>query len=211
MAEAKLQLTIPDRKWVSDLSQSYPDATFRILSAIPNENSGVALAEITSSSLASLLSEIGSYDDIEETNVLNETGETALVQFETSLPLLLLAARESGTPLAMPFEIQNGQATWEIQTSRERLSSLADQLDERGIHYSIEYVQPDIENEQLLTEKQRRLIQTAIENGYYNTPRECSLEDIAEQLELATSTVGETLQRAESKIITNYANATWDE
>lgn len=54
-----------------------------------------------------------------------------------------------------------------------------------------------------LTERQRQIIQTAYELGYYEVPRSVSTADIAEELQLDASTVGEHLQRAERNMVTN--------
>lgn len=204
MPEAKLVISIPEDEWVSVLSRSYPDARFRILAAIPGERHGSGLAEITSESIQTVLEEMRAHENIESMNVLNETDETALVQFETSLPLLLLAARDSGVPLSMPFEISEGSAIWELTVPTDRLSALGTQLEDAGIDYRIEYIQPEIDEDSLLTDAQEKVIRVAIESGYYETPRECDLEEIAGKLDLAKSTVSKTLQRAEGRIVRQY-------
>lgn len=53
-----------------------------------------------------------------------------------------------------------------------------------------------------LTERQREVMETALENGYYDVPRETALKDIAADIGLNDSTVSEHLQRAERNIIT---------
>lgn len=52
-----------------------------------------------------------------------------------------------------------------------------------------------------LTDRQREVIETAHELGYYEVPREASTQDIAETLDLDPSTVTEHLQRAERHLI----------
>lgn len=207
MAEAKLRVTIPDQAWVSELSREFPGATVRVLAAIPHEKRGVGLAEITSRSLERFLSQMRSCDGLEAVTVLDQSDQQALVQFETLHPLLLDAARSSGIPLSTPFEIADGEATWELQSPRDRLSALGERLDERGIEYTLESVQGDIESEPLLTDTQRAVVWAALERGYYETPRQCSLDDLSDELDLATSTVGETLQRAEGRIVAEFARS----
>lgn len=206
MPKAQLTLTLPEDVWIGELSRTYPEATFRILAAIPDGGSGVGLAEIEAASLDTLLSDMQSYQNVTEMEVLNESGEQALVQFETSLPLLLLAARDSGVPLEMPFELSDGCAVWELKAPSDRLSALGTQLRTFGIKFTLEQLQHEIDNESLLTETQTELIHSAIEAGYYDTPRQCSLTDLAEELGLAKSTASETLHRAEGKIIKQYAD-----
>lgn len=201
MPEAKLRLELPEGVWIGELTRRYPDATFKILAALSDAEDGVGLVEIRSQSLSDVLDEIGTYDSVTDLDVLNQTDEQALVQFETTLPMLLLPARDSGVPLEMPFELSDGIAIWEIQTSSERLSELSDQLDFFDISFTVEYIQYEVDEKQLLTDSQEELIGKAIEMGYYDTPRECSLTELAEEIGRSKSTVSETLHRAEGKII----------
>ena len=138
---------------------------------------------------------------------LSVTGTQNIVQFETTLPLLLLPARDSGVPLEMPFELSDGTATWEITAPSDRLSELGSQLEFFDISFTVDYIQHEVEDEQLLTDTQLEVIEQAIELGYYDSPRECSQTDLAEELGRAKSTVSETLHRAEGKIIKEYCGA----
>jgi len=54
-----------------------------------------------------------------------------------------------------------------------------------------------------LTDRQLAALQLALENGYYNQPRPCSISDIAEQTTIARATFEEHLRKAENKLITN--------
>ena len=53
----------------------------------------------------------------------------------------------------------------------------------------------------LLPEKQRLVLDKAIEMGYYSRPRGCTQRDVAEAMSIKQATVSEHLQSAESKII----------
>lgn len=55
-----------------------------------------------------------------------------------------------------------------------------------------------------LTDRQREVLQTAFEAGYYEVPRAASTEDVAATLELDTSTVTEHLQRAERNLLASH-------
>jgi len=205
MPEAKLRLELPDDIWIGELTRRYPDAMFKILAALSDAEEGVGLVEIRSSSLAEILDDMERYDSVSNVAVLNRTDGQALVQFETTLPMLLLPARDSGVPLEMPFELSDGIAVWEVQTSSDRLSELSDQLEFFDISFTVEYIQYDVDEKQLLTDSQEELIEKAIEMGYYDTPRECSLTELAEEIGRSKSTVSETLHRAEGKIIKQVA------
>jgi hypothetical protein len=207
MPHAKLTVTIPERVWVGDLSRRFPDAIVRVLAAFPNDRAGIGLAQIEADDLKAVLCALQEYEDLTDVCLLQEVETNALVQFETTLPLLLLPARDSGVPLEMPIEIIDGTVEWDLTAPRERLSELSTQLDQFDITYRVEYVRERVEQEQLLTERQRRLLTAGIEAGYYDTPRETSLTQLAEDVGVAKSTASETLHRAEEKIIKEYLDS----
>jgi hypothetical protein len=54
-----------------------------------------------------------------------------------------------------------------------------------------------------LTEKQRQAITAAVAAGYYETPREVSLGDLADRIEISKSALSQRLKAAESKLVTS--------
>jgi hypothetical protein len=201
---AKLTLTIPKGVWIGDLSRSYPDARFRILAALPGEDGGVGLLKLSASDPIPVLSEMDAAPAVTDIDPIQRTDDSVLLQFETSEPLLLEPMQGSGVPIEFPFDIVDGRASWEVTAPRDRISNLGKQLDAFGIKFTVEHVHQHLTSEQLLTDRQRRLIESAIESGYYDTPRECSLIDLADELDIAKSTCSETLHRAEEKIIKEF-------
>jgi len=204
LPKASLSIEIPDDAWVSDVSKSYPDAVFRVLSAFASEGRGVGIVEVEADGrIEEITDEISEHDAIAEIQLLWSEGNEALVEFETRKPMMLLAARRSGIPVRMPFEIRDGTGNWELTTSRERLSELDSVFDTMGISYELEYVH-EVRSEEFLTDKQRNVMETALYMGYYDTPRESSLSEVAEEIGIAKSTCSEILHRAEEKIVKEF-------
>lgn len=54
-----------------------------------------------------------------------------------------------------------------------------------------------------LTRRQREVVETAHELGYFEVPREANADDIADELDLDRSTVTEHLQRAERNLLSS--------
>lgn len=204
MPRARLTLTIPESVWVGDLSRRHPTATFRVLAALADDDAGTGLVEVVATDLDDVLSEFRASSSVVAFDVLQRANGEALVQFETGDHVLLLPARGSRVPLEMPFEIVDGRATWEVTAPRDRLSELGEQLDYFDIPYTVDYVRQRVEDEPLLTDRQFRVVATAVEAGYYDTPRTCTLTDLADRLGIAKSTASETLHRAEGKIIRQF-------
>jgi hypothetical protein len=57
-----------------------------------------------------------------------------------------------------------------------------------------------------LTVKQREAVQTAVEMGYYDRPRNASLGDLAGRLGVTRSALSQRLNAVESKLITDLSN-----
>jgi predicted DNA binding protein len=208
VASTTLTLDVPESIWVGDLTRSHDDATIRVLAAVADGAGGTGLAKVTAHDLVAFLEDMEAHPDVSGIELFKHTAEEALVQFETAEPLLLSVARGSRVPLEMPFEIREGEATWELTAPREKLSRLCRQLDEAGVPYTVEEIREEIQSERLLTDRQWEVVETAVELGYYDTPRGASLTDLADELGVAKSTCSETLHRAEGTIVKRYVAET---
>lgn len=58
-----------------------------------------------------------------------------------------------------------------------------------------------------LTDRQREVLRTAFEMGYYDVPRDASTDDVAAELGVDPSTVTEHLQRAERNLLASVFSA----
>lgn len=57
-----------------------------------------------------------------------------------------------------------------------------------------------------LTAKQREAVQTAVDEGYYRNPRETSLGELADELEITRSALSQRLNAVESKLVTSLTD-----
>ncbi|MFC6875459.1 helix-turn-helix domain-containing protein [Halobellus marinus] len=60
-----------------------------------------------------------------------------------------------------------------------------------------------------LTDRQREALRIAYKRGYFEIPRQASLEDIAAELEISASSVSERLRRAQTELIEETVAPTW--
>ncbi len=204
MAQATLTVTLPDRVWIQQVSVAHPETTFTVLAAIPGQDSGFALVTITGPNVSAVLESMGAHTQLASLSVVEQTNGEATVHLESTRPLLLGSSRESGMPIEHPVEIVDGQATLEVTGTRDRLSDLVTQLEQFGLHYRVESVRDEFLTSQLLSERQRELLFAAVEQGYYDTPRKCTLTELADEQGIAKSTASETLHRAEEVVIKEF-------
>ncbi|MFC6964139.1 helix-turn-helix domain-containing protein [Halocatena marina] len=60
-----------------------------------------------------------------------------------------------------------------------------------------------------LTDRQHEALRTAYELGYFEIPRQASLNDIAAELDISASSVSERLRRAQTHLIQETVATTW--
>lgn len=204
MPRARIQITVPDDVWIGDLSRRYSETTFQIQSARSSGGVGVVLAELQGPTVDGVIDGLEDEGAVTDYEVFHREDQRALLQLEATNPFLLFPVEASAAPLQMPFEIVDGTVTWELITTRDRLSNLGDQLDAFGIAYEVERIQPQIGFERILTDNQSRIVEAALEQGYYDSPRTCTLTELADHLDMAASTCSETLHRAEERIIKRF-------
>lgn len=201
MPHAELTVTLPPAVWIGDLSREYPDATFTVLSALPRDDEGFGLVEVSGGDLDAILAGMEAAESVTAVAPIRRDEDTVLVEFETTQPLLLTTVQASGVPLSLPLEITDGRATLELTASRDRIAALGSALDSMGLPYSLDKLYESVEAASPLTPNQREVLLTAVEHGYYDTPRGTTLTELAEELDLAKSTLSETLHRAEESVV----------
>lgn len=104
-------------------------------------------------------------------------------------------------------ESQNGR--WQLRLlfpDREALSRAYDFCQEHDIDITIEAIYA-MENERHarfdLTEEQAETLTAAFEHGYYEVPREFSVADLAEELDISHQALSERFRRAHGNLVGN--------
>ncbi|MFB6104788.1 MAG: helix-turn-helix domain-containing protein [Halobacteriaceae archaeon] len=207
MATATVRLTLPKGSWIGALSREHDGTQFRVVSVVSrDDDGGIGLLEVRTEDPAAIVTAARDHEEIAALEVLEVTDNRVLFQFETGAPHLLEIAKNAGIPVVTPFSITDGEAVWELTAAREQLSNLAAELAATGISYTVESVRPDADAESLLSDRQATLLTEAVQRGYYDTPRTCTLTDLAEATGIAKSTCSETLHRAEGAIIKEFTD-----
>lgn len=100
--------------------------------------------------------------------------------------------------------------SWEFQVraqNQEALSAFQNTCDEQGIHLDIRRVaqNPEKYHEGLtgVTSKQYDALALAFEEGYFDIPRETTLEELAEMVGISRQSFARRLQRAHKSITSN--------
>lgn len=125
------------------------------------------------------------------------------------LEQLLDVHQSFGVSVEFPIEyVSQNPATIEIVETGPR-SELRDRIEQTRevVDVHINHVhrhEPGTEQRfQELTDRQQEVLQTAVEAGYYQLPREATHQDIADELDCSKSVVGQHLRRVESALVSS--------
>jgi predicted DNA binding protein len=200
MPRVWLKIKLP-RDSLVEFSTDHPDDEFRMLTSHRVENGLRVITEADTPDSGAFIQVFDEASEVRSYEVLRDDQQGVLVQFETSEHATRVAARTAGILPQYPMILRNGWQTIETITSWERLSRLNTAFEDAGIPFEVLSVTQPVEVTNLLTDRQWEVITEAITRGYYDTPRRCSLTDLAGVLDVNPSAVSGVLHRAEEQII----------
>jgi len=116
----------------------------------------------------------------------------------------LLQSINADLVYSLPFYLSEEKVILSFFGDSENIKSFLDTLKNFGISFKVVSLQkPSQENilSASLTERQREILTTAKNKGYYDTPRKISSQELANQFGISTATLLEHLRKAEKKLI----------
>lgn len=201
----KVRMKVEASGSLTELSKAHPDATFRILTSLSTDAGHMTLVEVEGLDSQTVSDFLEEDSDVLTYEVLHTDDRKSLIQFlQDSEPAAGQAGRESGNPPPYPLVLREGWIHAESTTTHDRLSAFRDQLNAVGVKYELLSVTQSQDPTELLTERQREFVTEALERGYYDSPRRCSLTDIADALGVNKATASGILHRAEGAIIKEF-------
>jgi predicted DNA binding protein len=106
----------------------------------------------------------------------------------------------------LPFMISKEKIVFSIITDNEYLKKVLKILKPLGIIRNVSFLKPTFIDTTVLshlTDRQKEIIIAAQKNGYYNIPREITMDELARKLGISKATTTEHLQKAENQIISH--------
>ncbi|WP_336336681.1 helix-turn-helix domain-containing protein [Haloarcula brevis] len=210
--------------WTETMNDSFPEVSATIIYSYQLFGTSITMIEATGVSadrVDPLVAWLGdhpimtaarliSYDDGRETAYVSLAGEYD-PDTDTE-PVLNVLLRNRCFP-TVPPTVTDGTEHWNVLASdHESVSQTHEELQSLG---SVEVNSLKTPNhDQFLTglaeikeaiadlsPRQQEILASAVEAGYYDSPRSCGIEDLAATDSANTSTVGEHLRRSEAKIL----------
>lgn len=202
---ARFRLWLPEGLWVEAVSRSFPDASLRLLAAMPVEERTMELGEVWADDTRAVIEAIGDHRDVRSLELLFGDADRALAKYETHDRALFDFLGGSSLLPEFPLVVENGVMSFGITTTRAEFEAFGDRLDDRDLRYELQsVVHHDGTSESLLTDRQRECLEVAWRLGYFEVPRDCTLADVADALDVDTSTVSETVRRGTGRILDRF-------
>ena len=182
------------------ISTELPDEEFKILSSHPMDDGILGLVELDTQEPDTVIQHFQDAPKM-SSEVLHNDGQTVVIQYRIPETESNQALRASGILPRFPAHLQNGWLTAEHTATQERVSQFPTEMDAAGIPYQIQSITQAYDPTELLTARQHEFITEAVERGYYDSPRECTLTELAEEFGVNPSAASGVLHRAEETII----------
>jgi len=208
MVTAEIAITLHEEFGLTDVSVRSPEAVFRYLAGIAEPDRGLGLVEVRASNLDEILAAVSTNSVVRDYELLDRYEDRAVFQYETDVAELYQAVRDAGIIPAFPYVIRDGMLVFTTTTTPDRLSRLGGIFRDLGIPHEVTTITDSMDAASGLTGRQRQIVRRAIDMGYYDTPRECTLSDLAADLGVATSTASRLLHRAEGQVMKRFAEST---
>ncbi len=196
--QLRIEVRLPEGHWSGDVSRQRPEAILRIEETMPLGR-GRGTAKISSSS--DLKHELISHRGVDEVRDLG--GNRYEVDIAPKGGGYIKEIRETGVIPKSPFEVRDGWVDWTIECSAQKSRELVQLLREEGTPYRV--VSTRATGSRMLTPKQRQIFDSALNEGYWDTPRRITLSDLAGLLGLSKSTLSVHLHKIEGIVLNVFA------
>lgn len=211
MIRAQFRIQLPEHLWIAEVSREFPQATFRLLSGYRADDEALELGETITDSPEEVVESIRDHPSIENYELLESDERRTLGKYETSDTDLYDFVEMSSLTIEFPVDVRNGWYEFDLTGTREELDRLQELLDDSPLSYELLSLVGTTETDDLLTDRQWEVLETAVRNGYFEVPRECTLAELADDLAVDKSTASTVLRRGESQLIKWFLTGTRNE
>jgi predicted DNA binding protein len=164
------------------------------------ENSiGNSIIEIFHHSIDLIIEEIRNHKSVIEFSVLEKEKTRVKFNVKTKDPFLLYAIINCGVLINFPVRVRDGYAYWRLVSSRKSIDDLLTLFEQKGIDHTLlrigtsPYNVDDDKNK--LTLDESTILNKAISLGFFEIPRNISLEELANELGKSKSALSVTLRK----------------
>ncbi len=192
--------------WHTEVVKRFP-IEVRILDIIPFGKDGVQdLVEIklNGADIEEVKKFIEGIDEVGEVNIDHVDSSKALGIVKTKMCYGCKALLQCDCFLISSVTTQDDRVEWTMLAGdREKLKNLVAELDKHDAQPKLIKL-TSIKDDDLLTDRQEKIVKTAYDRGYYDFPKRIGVKELADMFEVSTATLSEILRRGQKKIIETY-------
>lgn len=204
MIDARFRIRLPPDLYIGDLSEAFPDATFRLLSGVRSGATATELGEVLTRTPGPVAAAFREHEAVDAYEVLERTDDRILATYETTDVDLYAFVEAGGFPPEFPIEVRNGFYEFDLTGTRGEFDQLRETLEASGTEYELLSKVDKKRSDRLLTRRQEELLAVGLREGYFEVPRGCTLADLADAVGVDKSTASGIVRRAQARLIAWY-------
>lgn len=193
------EISIPRGEFVlGEVFDEHPQCSVEFERVVPFDNEGSLLFRVDGSDPADVESTLAKWPQADETTVVSEGSDSPLFEVELNgtSDYFIDTLTESDVHV---FEARGGPETWELQLQFADHSDLVgfnEQLTEAGIPVTLNRLSnPTASARSSLSSEQREAVSLAYRQGYFEVPRSCTIQDLADEVGISDSAFSQRLRR----------------
>jgi len=199
---ARIRIKFPEQLWISEIFKKFQDIRMEIEYFLPydfEKSIGNSIIEIFHYNIDLIIEEVKNHKSVIEISILEKDEKRVRFNVKTKDPFLLYAIIRCGVLVNFPVRVREGYAYWRLVSSRERIDKLLTLFDQKGIDYTLlrignsPYSIDDDKNK--LTLDESTILNKALSLGFFEIPRNISLEELANVLGKSKSALSVTLRK----------------
>jgi predicted DNA binding protein len=192
---------------LNDVFEELPDASIELDRVVPTKDAVVPYFWIYSENISELSSDLSDDEGVDEFKVIDELAEQMLVRIDWNLDhesVLTAIVNTDVTLLSGLGDEENW--TFEVRSSdQKKVSEFQTYCQENDIPIKLTQLHAlsplESDREYDLTEGQRKALVLAYSRGYFDSPRDATQDDLADELEISRQAVSSRLQRGLRRLV----------
>jgi predicted DNA binding protein len=201
MIIARFRIALPEQMWVAQVSRSFPEATFRLLSGMRTGDTAIELGEALTDTPDEVACETSSHRSVHQYERLVVSDDRVLSKYTTTDVDLYDFVEHVSLPPEFPIVVRNGCYEFDLTSTWMEFDRFRAALIDSEQAYELLSIIGTDREQQLLTDRQRELLEIAVRQGYFEVPRDCTLAELAEEVGIDKSTASEVLRRGEARLL----------
>jgi predicted DNA binding protein len=189
---------------MAEVSAAHPEATYRLLAGLVDGEAALEVGEVVADEAEAAARAVEDHPAVASYERLAGDDDRVLARYEVEDLALYGFLRAEGVPPAFPVTVEDGWFEVTLAASRERLAEVDQALGANPLEHEVLALVEDEGEEGALTDRQEEVMEAALTHGYLAVPRECTLEELAGELDADKSSVSGVLRRAQAELAERY-------